>query len=197
MRINNCINSVSNTAFSATFVKKVPVMKFCPTENVYKPIEADLIKLDPKNADDVKMAEKICFNDKFRSYGEYLFGMWLNKKWNYPSVKSNSLYGLVLPKEEGDNTVTIKDVLGVTEFVENKDNKINKIMFMITNKDYQNNPEANSKEYTHIGKGMTDALKELYPQKPIGVFAEWDAIKFWQKQGFENKTQQRNLIYNG
>jgi hypothetical protein len=191
------INSSYNNSpsFSGSFVKKVPILKYSESAKMYFPYEADFVKLEQKCAEDVKLAEKICFNDKFRSFGEYLFAMWLNKKWNYPSVKSNSLYGVILPQEDNSNPI-IDNVLGVTEFVENHDNQENKIMFMITNQDYQKEHRSDISKYKQIGKSMSDALKELYPQKPISVFAEWDAIGFWQKQGYRNITE-RKLIYNG
>ena len=192
----NSYNDNFSPSFSAEFVKKVPVLKYNQANKTYTKIEANFMKLNPNCAEDVRMAEKVCFNDRFREFGEYLFNEWTGKL-NSPSVKSNNFYSLVLPKEEQNNLSEINSILGITEFIENRDNKKNKIMFMITNKDYQWNDTNNARKFAHIGEGMTNALKELFPQKPMSVFADWNAINFWTKQGFENNTMQRTLIYNG
>ena len=183
-----------NLSFKAEFVKKVPILKYSETMKKHIPCEADFVKFDLKSEADVKTIEKICFNKKFIALGEYLFKMWTDKNWDSPFVKSKNLYGLVIPKDGKYESLDVNDTLGLTEFVENKD-KENKIMFMITNQDYQKKYRTDESEYRCIGTGMTNTLKELYPQKPMSVFAEWDAIEFWQKQDFKNITS-RKLIFD-
>lgn len=194
------INPFNNNSpsFSAQFVMKVPIQKYSNTDRMYKTFMADLIKFDKKSPIDLDIVGKICENDEFSPLGKYLIKMWHNKLWNIPCVQSNSVYALVKPQESADySEITPDDTFGITEFVEPLFNQYspNQIMYMITKQSYRKNDCPYNSQYTNIGKGITDALKTLYPHVPIYVFSEYEATEFWQKQGFTNMSERRMIYY--
>ena len=198
IKVNLCCDR-QNPSFSAHFVMKVPIQKYSAAEKTYKSFDAELIKLDQKIPQDINFVKDVCESEDFNTWGKYLFGLWQNKTWNRPNVISNSVYALVKPQQDKNyEKINPDDVLGITEFVEHKpeNNPANQIMFLITKQQYQKVNRTETSEYTDIGKGMTDALKALYAQKPIAGFSVLESVEFWQKQGFQNKNQ-RSLIYNG
>ncbi len=192
------LNSNNNysPSFSAALAMKTSVLRYNPATRTYKPFAADLIKFDKKNPEDYESMKQICGLSDFQTLGSYLLKLWTNNTWNWPAVKSNSVYALTTPQKNYD-IINTDDVLGITEFVENKEDIpgfYNQIMFMITRKPYQASNRSGLSNYSEIGTGMVDALKDLYPQKSIAVFSEIEALPFWEKQGFST-VGDRKLIY--
>ena len=193
------IDSINNSApaFCATLVTKTPVLRYYPAAKIYKPFAADVIKFDKTNKGDLDTVKRICEHADFESYGAYLLKLWDNDKWNPPIVKSNNVYAITAPQRNYDE-VDINNVLGIAEFVENKDeipNYYNQIMFLITKKPYQSKNRTRTSEYAKIGEGMTDAIKQMFSNKAIYVFADEDATQFWPKQGFKSIDSRRFIYY--
>ena len=189
-------NNSYNPSFSASLALKTSVLRYSPAARAYKPFVADLVKFDKKNPEDYECVKQICGLSDFQTLGSYLLKLWTNNIWNWPAVKSNNVYALTTPQKNYDK-INTNDVLGITEFVENKDEipgYYNQIMFMITRKPYQASNCFGLSAYSKIGTGMVDALKDLYPQKSIAVFSEIEALPFWEKQGFKT-VGDRKLIY--
>lgn len=192
-------NNRQNPSFNAQFVMKVPIMRYNIAEKIYKPFEADLVKLERKVAGDFNLTKEVCESEDFNLLGTYLLRLWQERKWNTPYVKSNSVYALVKPSEDKDYSRTdVDDVLGITEFVEflPDDVRTDKTMYLITSKKYQTLNRSKDAEYNGIGHGISEAIKVLYPKRPISCFSVYESLNFWKKQGYIQLAD-RSFVYNG
>ena len=184
------INSVRNLNFTANLIKKQPILKKDENGN-YRPFDVNFVEFDLRRQEDIDKITEICDMPEFDSFGEDLQDdIVYNNHFDEYYYKTKRCYALVKETEDNFNDIDKDKVLGIFSLYESlKDQAPNFISYFMTNDSYSNNLNHKSnKEYSEIGTGMVNAIKEIYPNKALGLYSAYTATDFWRKNGFKNKN---------
>lgn len=186
------INSVNKINFSATFVRKVPII--CNDENgIGHYYDANLLEFDRKNDHDLAKVRQICNMDEFWELGDKLYHD-LSEDEYYSDIKEKRCFVLTENTEENFNDIDKDKVLGIYTIHENKDPKEISNAYFMTNMKYREAYWGVKTKFNGIGHGMDNATKEMYPDKTIYTYSARLAVPFWEKQGYKHETDRR-LVY--
>ncbi len=188
------INPINNINFQAKIAKaKVPILKRNGNKG-YQNCSAKLWELDINNPNDMQKIREICRMPEFA-----LYSYELPQALTENNTEEYKKHCFVLTKDNNKTASDIdkNDVLGMFTFYEtNKNEQPNIIKFFITNLQYRTkwNCSVHEKEYMHIGNGMAKAAKSISPQKSLYCYSEPWAVKFWEKNGFKQISEQNMLF---
>lgn len=166
-----------DVTFRANLIQKMFINK--RVRNIYKPYKVGFVELDLLNKNDLRAIENAADNWGDDSYAYNIYDSVLNYSKN--SDKKH-IYALVDTKREV-KSLQAQEILGLAEFDEKKRGP-NVLECIQVNPKY-----IASKNFRHIGSAMLEAIKSVHFHKPIYVFSDQDACKFYEKNDFIKSSQ--------
>ena len=176
---------MNNINFKAKYIKPIDIEKW--EDNQYKPFTASFIEFEPSNNNDKLTLKKTCElwgKDSLMSYMNDDFtqdDFQTSNKHIYSITSQNNNYDCINPDK----------VLGAVEFIEDKKNNINNIIFLEVEPDNQA-LQMGKQNYKKIGTSILNCLKSLYHNKPIKLNSSYSAIKFYEKNNFHKDSSSKN-----
>ena len=186
-------HKVNNVNFSANFVREVTILKR-DAAGLYQTYGAKLIEFDI--GQEKNKIREICYSKDFLTFGDRLYKD-LKADTYCGSIVQKRCYALVTEEENNLDNINPSNVLGLFSLHEDKTaQKSHTIPFFMTNRKYRSDGGAGHNLFTGIGKGMINALKELFPTGSLEGNSSVYSIEFWKKNGFK-PISDRHLIYKG
>jgi len=187
------INSVNNLNFQARIVKSVPILQK-NNQNKYNRFDACLMEYDVTSHDDMEKIKEISKLPGFALYGYEIYQSLLSGNDN---VMNRYCFVLVDNPQKIKTEINDDNILGLFTFREIKEeDKPDEVALFITNHKYRTYwfRKVHDNEFMHIGKGMAEALKTIFPKKSIKCYSERGAVEFWKKNGFREFAEQRLIL---
>lgn len=188
------IDSISNTNFGAKVARKrIKVLRKGP-DGGYKDYFTRLLEFDIKNQNDMQKIIEICKMPEFALYSYELPHALMSGD---AEIYKKHCFVLTKDSEKKLADIDKDDVLGIFTFYETAENSMpNIIKFFITNLKYRTRWDSieREKEFMHIGRGMAQAAQEMFPKKPVCCYSEPWAVRFWEKNGYKEISEQHMLL---
>lgn len=186
------VHPINNTNFRAKIVKEVPILKKTGCSG-YKNASANLVEFDITNSADMEKIKEISRLPGFALYGYEIYQSLLSENNN--SITKHC-FALVDDSQKNTSTINNDNVLGLFTFREiGEEERPDEVELFITNQQFRTRWYRSEREnkFSHIGEGMAEALKSIFPNKSIKCFSEAGAVDFWKKFGFQ-EVAERSLI---
>lgn len=168
----------SNVSFQANFIKPVKILKKVGREK-FVAYPVSVVEIDTNNIGDVRALRAISLSwDKY-NYVQDIYEDVSRLRLGGDDGSQMHVFAITLQRDNFDK-INKDDIIGVAEFVENKE--LNELVYL------QVEPEHNygnmESQFKHIGKSILNFLEEKFFEKPIKVFSTGSAIDFYLKNGF-------------
>lgn len=189
-------------SFKANFIHLTNIQNL--NNDGYKPFNASFVEINPKNKNDISLLK--CLSDTWGSdsYAGSIYSAALGDSKLDNLIIENPIdrkFFALTSQKNSYEKLDPKKVLGMVHI--NNYSNANSIEFLQVNPEYITPLKKESTveklfnkmfkitkatpkqpEYKHIGSGMLDSLKKLFPDKPITLLSVSTAIKFYKKNGF-------------
>lgn len=170
-------------SFNGRYIKPITIQKLAQNGE-FVPHNVSLVQFDSTNKADVDAIQQTfeawkifenCFVEIIRDIAN-----WLHTSQKIQ--KTRKIFFLTNQKS-GFEKLNPNDILG--EFMTFKPKRSNKVEIEIVQANPFHNYEAGEfRQYSKIGQGMIDEIKELYAGKILKLHSDKDATGFYEKQGF-------------
>jgi hypothetical protein len=187
------VHPINNTDFRAKIVKEVPILKKTGCSG-YKNASANLLEFDITNSADMEKIKEISKLPGFALYGYEIYQSLLPENNN--SITKHC-FALVNDSQMYSSKIDNDNVLGLFTFRERSEKEYpDEVALFITNQQFRTRWYRNEREnkFLHVGEGMAEALKSIFPYKSIKCFSEAGAVNFWKKCGFKEIAERSLLL---
>ena len=175
--MNACNNNVS---FGAKLVSKQHIKKF--VENSYKAEDelVSFVKINPKSFYDVKAIKDIYDRNKKLSFVDDIYCSIVDTIRKNP--KEGDVFALTT-QAKNFSKLDSEKILGLIEIAPDGANKGSIYIDYILK--IPEHLKTITEEYSKVGTGMLNGLKEFYKNKKISLYSLDNAVEFYKRNGFK------------
>lgn len=192
--------------FQGNFKSSAIIKKMCDLSN-YADSKAAFVELDPKLYEDREMLHQIrtrwCDDIPGGTYAVeidkaftdcYLKAIERGEDILDLSAKeSPDRFFALTTQKQGYKILNPDMILGLSKTSKENPNKIQLDFLQVDPDNYHN---ARYRTYKQIGTALVEALKTIFKGNRIELFADFDAIPFYEKLGFQKvKNGKQNQLY--
>lgn len=177
--------------FKANFIKPVTIKHGNNKQDV------SFVEIDTNNKKDITTLSNVAYGWGIKTYAYDIYtnaaDTWRKGGMGFYSVNPEHYYAVTKQKDNFED-LNFNEILGVVQLNENDDS--NEIKYLQI--DPKHCHGSDKRKYSNIGHSIVDSLKSLYPQKKMTLYANYDAIDFYKKEGFkedESNTRYYEMYY--
>lgn len=179
-------------SFKASFIKNANIREFIGSDKTQDK-EIAIVKLDRNDMFDKKAMASTANN--WGKYGNnYAYGVVDHMVKNTHYNKYETDHYIVATKQKKDFAhLDSKKILGVALFTEKKED-INELKWLQVDPKTKYRKNCGHRKYAGVGTAIVEHVKTI-SRKPFELFADPDAINFYQKLGFIKKEHSNFMTY--
>ncbi len=175
--------------FGAKYTGRTTVKRLNKITNEYVTQGVSVLEFDPNNKKDLDAMVKLAEKWKGSRFGDNIAST-ANKLYFDKRNPGKERIFMLTTQNLNFSVPDIKQVLGLTQ-TSCDDGFSICVDYLQTKPTLMNNPNKSkrTKEYTHVGEGLLNAMKSKFSDKPIYLYPLDDVTGFYIKNGFSEVSK--------